>query len=318
MEQNPNAKQPEDYTKYSGKMDHTSCICISVTTSDFRQTEQKLDNLVIRMRHPVDGLSAADPQPDSNKDQQRKSFKKTFLQRGKEITTSKFVFKGSQLIDWLNSRIENHYLEDVGDINEIAQTLLGFRYITPIGTEAGSFVSETFMPEMAYTFQVYEPIMSLTDWELIMQIGLQLTYMKDEVIIEEGETHQRIFQINQGTCRIEKRSAQYDKDNTKRDKNKLKPKRASKKLKDIKVLGTMSDVETFGEITFLEGGSASASVIADEDNVEVFLVEGNILNILFVRYPDLEGRFYHYLASILARRLKKREKDNYQPLANTK
>jgi hypothetical protein len=38
-----------------------------------------------------------------------------------------------------------------------------------------------------------------------------------------------------------------------------------------------------------------------------YVIEGYFINILFVRYPELAGKFYHYLSSVLANRLNKRE-----------
>jgi CRP-like cAMP-binding protein len=78
---------------------------------------------------------------------------------------------------------------------------------------------------------------------------------------------------------------------------------------DITV-NVMCENETFGEISFLFGqkatAKASASVVADE-NVDLYIIEGSWINILFVKYPGMAGRFYHYLASVLAHRLKKQE-----------
>ncbi len=78
--------------------------------------------------------------------------------------------------------------------------------------------------------------------------------------------------------------------------------------------------DDFTEISFLEGGKSTASVIADEDETEVYrstqvsvayacryIMQGKLLKVLFFRQPALAGRFYQYLAKILATRLKERE-----------
>lgn len=59
-------------------------------------------------------------------------------------------------------------------------------------------------------------------------------------------------------------------------------------------------------MTFLEKGEATASIIA-EGTCSVYIIEGYFINILFVDYPELAGRFYSYLATILAQRLSDRE-----------
>jgi len=72
------------------------------------------------------------------------------------------------------------------------------------------------------------------------------------------------------------------------------------------LLAQLNPGNLFGELTFLEPITAYASVIA-RTLVSVYIVEGNMLNILFVCHPQLSGRFYCYLASILSGRLQERE-----------
>lgn len=74
------------------------------------------------------------------------------------------------------------------------------------------------------------------------------------------------------------------------------------------VLGVMETGEIFGEIGLLQGLKTTASVIADDDEVEIYVVEGSILRILFFRIPALTGRWFKYLTFVLSRRLKDREK----------
>ena len=59
------------------------------------------------------------------------------------------------------------------------------------------------------------------------------------------------------------------------------------------VLGHMGQDETFGEISFLQGKGASASVVADsEDGVDLTIVEGYFINALFNIHADFAGRFF--------------------------
>ena len=48
---------------------------------------------------------------------------------------------------------------------------------------------------------------------------------------------------------------------------------------------------------------ATASVIADSETVDVYIMEGYFINILFGRKQELAGRFYKYLAHELQRRV---------------
>jgi hypothetical protein len=41
--------------------------------------------------------------------------------------------------------------------------------------------------------------------------------------------------------------------------------------------------------------------------VTIQILEGWYINLLFVNYPDLAGKFYAYLCSVIAKRLKERE-----------
>jgi CRP-like cAMP-binding protein len=55
----------------------------------------------------------------------------------------------------------------------------------------------------------------------------------------------------------------------------------------------------FGEVTFLAGGRATASVVADTP-VELYRIEGYYIHILFRLKEGLAGRFYHLISSVLA------------------
>ena len=118
------------------------------------------------------------------------------------------------------------------------------------------------------------------DWTVLLQGSKKVTFVKDQVIVTEGENFQRIYQISTGSCRIEKSG---------------------------KPLGEMGEGATFGEVSFLLSGGASASVIADSSSVEVYLLEGYYINILFGMKPELAGRFYKYLAKTLQRTVQLRE-----------
>lgn len=124
-------------------------------------------------------------------------------------------------------------------------------------------------------------ILSDFDWIILLREAQSKSFKKNEVIVNEGEFAARIFQIGSGKCRVEVQK---------------------------KVVGHMGEGEVFGEISFLEGGKTSASVIADEEGTDVFIIEGARLRVLFFRQPALAGRFYQYLSAILSIRLKEREK----------
>eukprot|EP01124_Arcella_intermedia_P009174 TRINITY_DN15952_c0_g1_i1.p1 TRINITY_DN15952_c0_g1~~TRINITY_DN15952_c0_g1_i1.p1 ORF type:complete len:1775 (-),score=412.71 TRINITY_DN15952_c0_g1_i1:1327-5910(-) len=123
------------------------------------------------------------------------------------------------------------------------------------------------------------------DWEILLKGSRTVSYKKDEVIMKEDENYRQIYQVSRGVCKIMKNGVEHP-------------------------LGKIRKKQIFGEISFLEDGKATANVIAGDDGVQVTIIEGYFLNILFQHYPDLSGRFFHYIAGILARRIKKREKQS--------
>lgn len=134
-----------------------------------------------------------------------------------------------------------------------------------------------------------EEILSFDDWAVLMKDSKCLKFKKNEVITKEGEWATKIYQIAKGNCRVEK-------------------------LKDdgtTSVLGLMRTGELFGEISFLEGIKTTASIVAEEDETEVYVIDGASLQVLFVRQPALGGRFFQYLSMILSHRLKDREASFY-------
>jgi len=120
------------------------------------------------------------------------------------------------------------------------------------------------------------------NWDFLLRGSKLQTFHKDQKIVIEGQIFQRIYQIVSGVCRIEKTGVN-------------------------RVLGTMEDGQMFGEISFLISGGATASVIADSEIVEVNVLEGYFINILFGMRPELAGRFYKHLANVLQKTIRSRE-----------
>ena len=63
-----------------------------------------------------------------------------------------------------------------------------------------------------------------------------------------------------------------------------------------------------GEISVLnEVGPATMSIVADTTNVDVYAIPREHINELFLKHPGLEGKFYKFIALVLARRIRQRE-----------
>jgi len=125
--------------------------------------------------------------------------------------------------------------------------------------------------------------MTQSDWNLLLAGGNLVKFKDGDYIVQEGKEHQRIYQIAQGSCIIKKNTTEGE-----------------------ITLATLESQAIFGEMTFLEKGKATASVIA-KGNVSIYMIEGWFINTLFVDSPNLAGRFYSFLATILAKRLSDRE-----------
>ena len=62
--------------------------------------------------------------------------------------------------------------------------------------------------------------------------------------------------------------------------------------------------EIFGDMSFIEGQAASASVIAGDEEVLAFVITHNHMTTLMGQNPAFAARFYQSLAEILSRRLR--------------
>jgi len=72
---------------------------------------------------------------------------------------------------------------------------------------------------------------------------------------------------------------------------------------DVWELGEVDESEIFGALSFL-GQSFLADFVASEDT-EVFVLDQQMLSLLYVKDQSLEGRFYRYLATQLQQALHK-------------
>ncbi len=118
------------------------------------------------------------------------------------------------------------------------------------------------------------------DWALLVEKGETVDFKKDQVILEEGERRRALYVILEGACRVEQ----------------------SHQGKDVKVADLGAN-EFFGDMNYLEGVGASASVIAKEPT-KVLIITPEETNTLLLSVPGLETRFYQSLALSLSKRLR--------------
>jgi CRP-like cAMP-binding protein/SAM-dependent methyltransferase len=124
--------------------------------------------------------------------------------------------------------------------------------------------------------------LTLEDYRLLHEMGRIREFPANAVILREGDLGRTFFVILRGSCRVER--AHFGRGIT---------------------IATMGPQELFGEMSFLEGAGASASVVA-EGPTEVLAITPDELDTLLQSVPGLAARFYQHLALNLSRRLRDR------------
>lgn len=115
------------------------------------------------------------------------------------------------------------------------------------------------------------------DWMLIVDRAKKVCFKKEEVLIHQNRANQVVYLICMGKVQVF-----------------AAPK---------SVIAQLGAGEICGEMAFLEGGIASASVVALTE-VEAYAIEWSGLKDLFELFPHLGSRFYRSLALGLSRRLR--------------
>ena len=115
------------------------------------------------------------------------------------------------------------------------------------------------------------------DWALLVDRAKEVTFQKDEILIQKGRQTKMVYLLVKGTARIEG---------------------------DFKArIAQIGPGQISGEMAFLENDVASATVTAEEE-LKAYALEWSALRDLFELFPHLASRFYRSLAVTLARRLR--------------
>lgn len=119
------------------------------------------------------------------------------------------------------------------------------------------------------------------DWVLINAKAKRLTFRLGEEVIREGARGEALYVIRSGSASVELTGTG-----------------------SRTVVAQLEPEDICGDMAFLEQSTATASVIAKEDSVEVDVIRADDLRELFDTFPGLASRFYRSLAVALARRLR--------------
>lgn len=115
---------------------------------------------------------------------------------------------------------------------------------------------------------------------LLRERSVHENYEPEDVIVREGEERHALFLIREGVVRIELEHPEFNIE-----------------------IARLEAGEIFGEMSFLEGFSASANVIAHE-SVKLDVVNSLVVEELIGFDNGFFGRFYQSLAQILCTRLR--------------
>lgn len=114
------------------------------------------------------------------------------------------------------------------------------------------------------------------DWVLIKAGAQQVRFKPGDVMIQQDSPGGTLYLLDRGTARIEASGA---------------------------TLAHLGPGQVCGEIAFLDNGTSSASVIA-EDEVEADAINWAELHRIFRMFPHVGSRFYQSLSVMLSRRLR--------------
>ena len=118
------------------------------------------------------------------------------------------------------------------------------------------------------------------DRRKLMQRAERARFERDGVILAEGEHSDAIFVLREGEARVERSHMDYHVE-----------------------VARLTAGEIFGEMGFVEGIEASASVIASEPCI-VDIIRVPHVHSLVEADPGFYGRFYQSLSEILSQRLR--------------
>lgn len=177
-----------------------------------------------------------------------------------------------------------HYVEMKPLLSSIHQATLGFPS-SPRTVPTSSRNERSGLKSVGHQLH-----MSREDWNLLLQGDHAFVrYAPSETVVKMGQEYACLYQIASGSCRIEREDR-----------------------KGSEIIGWLKPGQCFGEISFLIGGSATASVIAEEETC-IYVLDTVFLSILFHSDPLLAARLYFYLAEQLGERLLRSEPRSVSP-----
>jgi len=158
-----------------------------------------------------------------------------------------------------------------GDVFEIKKEIPDYSMPKPPGPTQEQPLSIVGMAQNRLEY------LTPNDWALLIDRAKEVTFQKDEILIQKGTQTKVVYLLVKGTARIEA---------------------------DFKArIAQIGPGQISGEMAFLENDVASATVTAEEE-LKAYALEWSALGDLFELFPHMASRFYRSLAVILAHRLR--------------
>ena len=140
-------------------------------------------------------------------------------------------------------------------------------------------------PIVSDGYQSTQDLPDQQDWSRILECGTEQLYRANELILPQGYPIPSVFQVVRGSVRVEQTVELPDGE------------------QETRVLSTIQNEGTFGEISWLLDSHATASVVANEET-HLFVLDGQQLKHALKLDDRLAGRFYKYLAITVERWLR--------------
>jgi CRP/FNR family cyclic AMP-dependent transcriptional regulator len=119
------------------------------------------------------------------------------------------------------------------------------------------------------------------DWRLILEAGELMSFVHGEIMLREGQTNDSLYFIDDGQVRVVRGDA----------------------TRSVE-LARLDVGSVFGEMSILDGATASASIIAESLEVDVVRIDRAELERVMTDNPGLGLRFYRSIAETLSMRLR--------------
>lgn len=119
------------------------------------------------------------------------------------------------------------------------------------------------------------------DWRAILEAGELMSFVHGEIVLREGQPNDSLYFIDDGQVRVMRGDA----------------------TRSIE-LARLDGGSVFGEMSILDGATASASIIAESLEVDVVRIDRSELERVMAENPGLGLRFYRSIAETLSPRLR--------------